>query len=306
MHKKAKIVVVGSLNMDVVVKSNRPAQVGETILGEEVHLLPGGKGANQAVASARLGAETKMVGVVGKDPFGQALVNSLEEAGVHIGRVRQTDQAMTGVASILLSQGDNSIIVVPGANALCNKEVVHHAQREMEAADVVLLQLEIPLSTVLHTAKLAKSMNKTVILNPAPAQPLSDECLSIVDYITPNRTELFSLTAASEESDLLSAMNQLQARGARNIVTTLGDKGALILTEDGKLQEVPGIPVEPVDTTGAGDAFNAGLAVALAEGKRLEKAVSFANRVAALAVTKLGAQAGMPDRKEVDEGIERE
>lgn len=300
--KRAKVVVIGSLNMDVVVKANRPPVMGETVMGEKVHFIPGGKGGNQAVAAASLNSETWMIGAVGRDPFGQTLVSSLKEKNVHAQGVKIVEDVATGIASILLSHGDNSIIVVPGANSACSPVDVDKHRERIAEADVVLLQLEIPLPTIQHAVETAKSYGKMVILNPAPAQELPADLLRQVDYVTPNESELEMLTGVSlKKEGLEQAMNQLLHTGVGHVVTTLGREGAAILSPDKELVHIPAHVVETVDTTGAGDAFNAGLAVALAERKNLIEAVSFAGKVAALAVTRLGAQSGMPSRKEVDE-----
>ncbi|PTX59957.1 ribokinase [Melghirimyces profundicolus] len=301
--KQGRVAVIGSLNMDVVVQTKRPPRMGETVMGETVHFIPGGKGANQAVAAAKLGAETSMVGAVGDDPFGQSLVQSLQENGVKAKAVKTVPGFPTGVATILLSGGENCIAVVPGANSQCLPADVEAHREQIATVDVVLLQLEVPLETVLAAARTAKELGKTVILNPAPARELPKELYRLSDVITPNRSELEFLTERSVEGDgLQQAMNRLRERGAGCVVTTLGDRGAAILSKEG-FQRVPGHPVEVVDTTGAGDAFNAGLACGLSEGMDLFRAVGFAGRVSALAVTRLGAQEGMPGRREVESFI---
>lgn len=298
--KQARVAVIGSLNMDVVVQALRPPQMGETVLGEAVHFIPGGKGANQAVAAARLGAHTEMIGSVGSDPFGQDLLESLKKSGVETTAVKTVSIAPTGVASILLSGGDNSIIVVPGANGHCLPEDVDAGKERIAGVDVVLLQLEIPLETVLSAARTAKELGKKVVLNPAPARELPGELYRLTDVITPNRSELELLSGHSiGEEDLAEAMQVLLDQGVGCVVTTLGEQGAAILSGEG-FRRVAVHPVDAVDTTGAGDAFNAGLACALSEGMELAEAVDFAGRVAALAVTRLGAQDGMPTRREVE------
>jgi ribokinase len=301
MSRKPQITVIGSINMDVVVRTSRAPRLGETVLGDEVHFIPGGKGANQAVAAARLGADVTLVGAVGGDPFGQTLLESLREKGVRTEAVRVLDGVASGVACITLAEGDNSIIVVPGANGRLSPEDLAEWEERIARADVVLLQLEIPPDTVLAAAETAKRLGTPVILNPAPARELSDELLAAVDVITPNRTELESLTGLSPDGEnLRAAMQALQKRGVRRVVATLGADGAAFLDDRGNWQTVSGHRVEVVDTTGAGDAFNAGLAVALAEGRTLLEAVRFAVKTGALAVSRLGAQTGMPERSEVD------
>ncbi|MFM1654665.1 ribokinase [Brevibacillus sp. B_LB10_24] len=301
MKTAPQVVVIGSLNMDIVVEADRPPAMGETVSGNQVHFIPGGKGANQAVAAARLGAKTRMIGAVGDDAFGAQLLASLEQDGIGTQTVKTVAEVATGIASILLSQGDNSIIVVPGANYRCLPEDVDRHMEALEQADVILLQLEIPLETVVHAAKRAKALGKKVVLNPAPARELPDELYQHVDVIIPNETELALLSGISGEGDeqLTGAMKRLLAKGVQTVITTLGAQGAAYLVRGGQLGKAAGHKVEVVDTTGAGDSFNAGFAVALASGKSLAEAVSYAGRVAALAVTRLGAQRGMPTSDEV-------
>ncbi len=300
-----KIVVIGSLNMDLVVKAVRAPKRGETVMGEEIHFVPGGKGANQAVCLARLGAETTMIGAVGSDSFGEELLKALQKDGVNTSSVRVLDSEATGVASILLAEGDNSIVVVPGANAHCLPEDLDRYEGEIAEADLVLLQLEIPLETVEYAIKLARKHGKIVMLNPAPAQILSQDLLSKVDYLTPNRSELALLTRMSEESTIAKGIERLLEVGVSCCVTTLGAEGVALMEKGGNLFKVSGHEVPVVDTTGAGDAFNAGLAYALAQKKSIREATEFAVQVSALAVTKFGAQGGMPTLAEVKEYFRR-
>jgi ribokinase len=299
MSKTPRVVVIGSLNMDIVVEADRPPQLGETVMGKHVHFIPGGKGANQAVASARLGARTYMIGAVGSDAFGTELLQALQRDGVDTGAVKMVADAPTGVASILLAQGDNQIVVVAGANGHCSPEDIDRHVDVIREADVVLLQLEIPLETVQHAASVAKQLGKTVVLNPAPARELPDSLLRQVDVIIPNQSELYLL--AGTESNLETAMRRLLDRGVQTVITTLGSEGAAYLQGKETLGRVPSHKVSVVDTTGAGDAFNAGFAYALASGRTIGEAVAFAGKVAALAVTRLGAQDGMPTLRQVEE-----
>ncbi len=306
MDLRPKIVVIGSLNMDLVVKAARAPKRGETVMGEEIHFIPGGKGANQAVGLARLGAETTMIGAVGSDAFGEELKRALQKDGVNISNVKVLTSEATGVASILLAEGDNSIVVVPGANAQCLPEDLDRCEETLAEADLVLLQLEIPLMTVEYAVKLARKHGKTVMLNPAPAQSLSQELLSKVDYLTPNRSELALLTGMSEESTIAKGIERLLEVGVSCCVTTLGAEGVAFREKGGSLVKVLGHKVPVVDTTGAGDAFNAGLAFALAQKKSILEATEFAVQVSALAVTKFGAQGGMPTLAEVEEHFGRD
>lgn len=296
---KSKLVVIGSLNMDIVIETDRYPQVGETLLGERVRFIPGGKGANQAVAAARLGAETAIIGAVGDDSFGEELLRSLQGDGVDISGVKRVSCMATGVASIYVAEGDNSIVVVPGANYRVEPADIDRNEDKLRQADIVLLQLEIPIETVVYAARKAKSLGKTVVLNPAPAQPLPEELFGFIDYLTPNRTELSRYTGMDAEGEALeSAMRRMKDMGAAHVVTTLGADGSAYLTGDGGMRTVMGYKVPVVDTTGAGDCYNAGLALSIAVGRSLKEAVDYASLVSALAVTKFGAQAGMPTEAE--------
>ncbi|OXB93068.1 ribokinase [Parageobacillus galactosidasius] len=285
---KPVITVVGSINMDLVTIASRFPSQGETILGEEFHLIPGGKGANQAVAAARLGADVHMIGAVGKDAFGTELLRSLEREGVHIDNVKPVTDKGTGIASITISEQDNRIIVVPGANHALRPEDIDRCEEMIAKSDVCVLQLEIPLSVVERAAFLAKKHGVRVILNPAPAQPLPQKLIEQVDFLTPNE----------HERDII--FEQVDADAfADKVIVTEGARGVTI-RKDGKQMLIPGFRVPVVDTTGAGDTFNGALAVALSKGMSLEEACLFANAAAALSVTKLGAQGGMPMKEEVE------
>jgi ribokinase len=303
--KVPHIVVIGSLNMDIVIEANRTPQLGETILGHNARFIPGGKGANQAVAAARLGAKTTMIGAVGADSFGQELLKALDADGISRHSVKIVDGSSTGIASIFLSNGDNSIVVVPGANLHLQPGDIDPYDDLIRDADIVLLQLEIPLETVRYAAKKAKSFGKIVVLNPAPAQALPEDLLHNVDYMTPNRTELSLLTGKNAEGDELeAAMRSLIQMGVSNVVTTLGEDGSAFV-EGGVMYKVPGYKVAVTDTTGAGDSFNAALAYSLARQNSLEKSVAFAAKASALAVTRFGAQAGMPTFEDMASFAER-
>ncbi|WPS87287.1 ribokinase [Brevibacillus halotolerans] len=303
--KPPRIAVIGSLNMDVVVEAPRQPKMGETISGDHVHFIPGGKGANQAAACARLGAQTSMIGSLGRDAFGDSLEQAMKQEGIQVSTIKRVENAPTGIASILLAEGDNQIIVVAGANAHTSMTDVDLHADTVKAADIVLLQLEIPIETVVHTAKLAKEAGKTVILNPAPAQKLPDELFGYIDVMTPNESELYLLTgleqnqATDKATTLSAAMKALHAKGVKHVVTTLGATGSAYLMNGETFGTIASHKVQVVDTTGAGDSYNAGLAYALASGQSIPEAVEFASIVSALAVTKLGAQQGMPTMKEV-------
>ena len=289
----SRIVVVGSINMDLVTQAPRFVGPGETILGERFLAVPGGKGANQAVAAARLGAEVALVGATGDDAFGKQLRDGLTVEGVGLDHVVQLADSASGTASITVAGGENQIIVVPAANARVTPAQVEAAQSLIARADAVLVQMEIPLETVEATLRLGHRLGVPVILNPAPAQKLPTEWLQLARYVTPNQHELAILLGAGPDEDFRSLMR----RAPSPVVLTRGGDGAWYC-EQGEPLHQSGFKVDVVDSTGAGDTFNAALAVFLKEG--LPEAVRKACAAAALSVTRLGAQGGMPNLREVD------
>jgi ribokinase len=300
----AKIVVVGSSNTDMVVKVPHLPTPGETVLGGEFFTAPGGKGANQAVAAARLGAEVTLVARIGQDVFGDRALVGFEQEGLITRNVTFDPAAASGVALILVDQtGENSIAVAPGANTGLSPAIVQQARDAIQQAEVLLLQMETPTETVLAAAKIAHQGGVRVILNPAPAppEPLPTDLLECVDILTPNESEASML--ADTQVEVEEAARQLIRQGVGAVIVTLGARGALIVTQDYE-QLVSGFEVDAVDTTAAGDSFNGGLAVALAEGRPLTEAVQFANACGALATTRLGAQPSLPTRDEVEALLE--
>lgn len=298
----ARLTVVGSLNMDLVIRAPRIPQPGETIIGGTFHTVPGGKGANQAVAAARLGAHVAMVGRVGTDPYGQVLLQSLSEAGVDGSCVAQDSEASTGIALIVVDDaGQNSIVVASGANMRLAPSDVEQAEDSIAASDALILQLESPLQAVMRAAEIAHSLGVTVVLNPAPARSLPSEFLAHVDVLIPNESEamLLTHTPLSERFEAESVAGLLLKQGVEAVVITLGARGALVAREKGT-ELIPAFPVEPVDTTAAGDAFVAGFAVAMADGKSLPEAVRWGNGAGALATTQLGAQSSLPQLSELE------
>ncbi|WP_243040539.1 ribokinase [Dyella sedimenti] len=289
----ARVVVVGSINMDLVTLAPRFPAPGETILGDRFVTVHGGKGANQAVAAARLGAEVALVGALGDDAFGAPLREGLAREGVSLEHVATLAGHSSGTASITVAGGENHIVVVPGANAQVTPAQVERAQAALARADAILVQMEIPLETVEATLRLGHRLGKPVILNPAPAQPLPLDWLKLARYLTPNQHELAILLDATPDEDFLSLMRRAPAP----VVLTRGADGAWY-RDGGEPTHQSGFPVEAVDTTGAGDTFNAALAVFLHEG--VPTAVRKACAAAALSVTRLGAQGGMPTRGELD------
>ena len=294
----ATVTVVGSLNMDLVARAPRIPLPGETIIGGGFRTVPGGKGANQAVAAARLGAQVSMVGRVGRDAFARSLLEAIIAAGVDHAFISQDPQAATGIALIVVDDsGENSIVVAPGANMCLSPADVAAAERAIAAADVCLLQLEIPLESVTRAAEVAQAHGVTVILNPAPARLMPAALLSLVDVLVPNESEAALLTGhpVDDQATAEAAAGALRAMGVGTVILTLGELGAL-LARDGKAEHFPAFAVTPVDTTAAGDAFLGGFAVALAEGRALADAVRWGNAAGGLATTRLGAQPSLPTR----------
>jgi ribokinase len=297
----ARIVVVGSLNMDLVVHAPRHPQPGETILGSDFQTFPGGKGANQAVAAARLGAMVRMVGRVGNDGFGQALLQTLAGDRVDTTFVSRDPEAATGVALITVdATGQNTIVVASGANGRVTPGDVSRAEEAFRGAHLLLLQLECPLSAVTRAVELAVQHGVQVVLNPAPAQPLAPALLSQVDYVILNQTELALLTGRER---LREAATQLRRWGVRQVIVTLGDQGVWIANDEGELQ-LPAHRVVAVDTTAAGDAFVGAFAIALSEGRSASEAAAWGNAAGALAVTRPGAQPSLPARAELTKFLE--
>ena len=304
----AKIVVVGSSNMDLVVKAKRIPAIGETILGGDFIMVPGGKGANQAVAAAKLGAEVYFVAKLGDDIFAEKSLENFKREGVKTKYVTRTKKAASGVALITVDdKGDNVIVVAPGANRELSPEDVSKAETYIAASGALVVQLEVPIVTVEFAAQLAYSCGVPVILDPAPAQKLSPALLKIVDVLKPNETEAQILTGIEvrDEDSARKAARSLLKSGVKAVILTMGAKGFLMASQDG-MEFVPGIKVDTVDATAAGDAFTGSLAVKVAEAKSLREAALFANYVAALSVTKMGAQASMPTKETVEDFITKQ
>ncbi len=298
----SRIMVVGSSNTDMVVKTPRLPGPGETVIGGEFVTVPGGKGANQAVAAARLGAEVVFVARVGCDVFGDSSLRNFEREGLVTEYVVRDPAKPSGVALILVDEGaENMIAVAPGANGALSKEDVDRAAGVLPECDSLIVQLEVPLDTVAHAVRLAREHGVRVILNPAPACPLPADLLAMVDVLTPNESEARFLLGLSADQpvDDIAAAERLLGLGVKNVVLTLGAKGALLVTPEGA-RLAPAPKVRAVDTTAAGDAFTGALGVALSSGASLSDAAHFACRAAAIAVTRLGAQCSMAAREEVE------
>jgi len=296
-----EVVVVGSLNMDLVARAARLPVPGETVAGTGFATVPGGKGANQAVAAARLGARTAMVGCTGDDAFGPPLRAGLEADGIDCGAVRAAPGVSTGVALIVVDDaGRNGIVVVPGANGLLRPADVDAAEPLLRAARIVVLQLETPLDAVLHAARRARALGKLVLLNPAPARPLPRGLLALVDWLVPNETEAAALTglAVGSPAEAAQAGRALRAAGAGAVLVTLGASGVVSVGPEGERHDAAP-RVQAVDTTAAGDTFIGGLCAALVGGKPLPAAVAFGQAAAAICVTRAGAQPSIPFAREV-------
>jgi ribokinase len=291
----AKITVIGSASMDLVVTSSKRPDKGETVLGESFKTVPGGKGANQAVAAARLGADVSMVGCVGDDAFGTAILQNFKVNGVSTTYVEPVTGLESGTAHITLAEGDNSIIVVKGANDFVTPEFVEKAIDVIRDADIVLIQQEVPEETVEYVSEICHEQGVPLLLNPAPARPISKDVIEKTAYITPNELEASVLF---ENKDSQAALKEYPNK----VFITEGKNGVRYYDGEKEIL-VPSYSVQAGDTTGAGDTFNAAFAVALAEGKSLKDSVRFANRAASLSVTKFGAQGGMPKREEVEESL---
>ena len=297
-----KIVIVGSINTDMIVKVPRIPKPGETILGGKFSTAAGGKGANQAVAAARVGGDVTFIARVGNDMFGKQALEDFESNNINAKYIKTDSADPSGVALIFVDEkGENSIAVASGANARLSHRDVTEAEEVIKSADILLMQLETPMESVKRAAKIAKEAGVKVILNPAPAYPLDNTLLSTLYVITPNESEAELLTDISV-TDFPSAEKAafiLLDRGVEVAIITMGSKGALIKTRE-LTKIVPGFKVNAVDSTAAGDVFNGSLVVAMAEGKTLEETVQFANAAAALSVTKLGAQPSAPKRVEIE------
>jgi len=296
-----KIIVVGSINMDLVVRAPRHPLPGETLLGSDFQTFPGGKGANQAVAAARLGAEVKMVGRVGQDAFGDQLLSGMRSDGVDVSEVHYLPGQATGVALITLDQGgQNTIVAASGANMSLTRADVLAVEDCFRGASVLLTQLEVPLEAVQASLELAKKHGLLTVLNPAPARELPVSTLRLVDYLIPNESELSLLAGGIADQNV--AAQTLHDQGVENLIVTLGGDGVRVELSDGGYK-LPAYKVNVLDTVAAGDAFAGAFCAALSEGKPVEEAVRWANAAGALAVTRPGAQPSLPNRKELEQFI---
>ena len=297
-----KILVIGSLNIDMVMKVDHMPTAGETILCDGMKLVAGGKGANQACAAGRLGTDVTMLGAIGNDSHGEMQRDSLQRSGVDVSGLITKERVSTGTAFITVNkEGNNSIVVVQGANAQFTPEDIEAHRDLLEECEIVILQLEIPMDTVLYAVKLARTLGKTVILDPAPVpEHFPEELYQYVDIIKPNESELSRLTGiADAQNHLEEAVQIVKDHGVKNVLVTLGGDGVYLDTENESPVHIPAKKVKVVDTTAAGDSFTAALAAMLLEGKTLKEAAEFANQVSAIVVTREGAQDSIPTLQEV-------
>lgn len=289
-----KVVVVGSINVDMVFTSDKRPGAGETVLGNTFSLIPGGKGANQAVAAAKLGAESVMIGCVGSDSNGDFSIENFKKVNVNTECIDVVHSSPTGVANIIVAENDNSIIVIPGANYAVTIETIDKYNDVILSADIVLLQLEVPLKTVEYVLELCKNNNVKCLLNPAPAVELTSTMIENATYITPNEHEL--KTILGKDTDVEEELKKYPNK----VIVTLGSKGVKYFDGE-EVVLIPSNKVEVVDTTGAGDTFCGAFAASVVGGKSLKEAIIFANKAAAYSITKLGAQSGMPTLSQLTE-----
>ncbi|OOF60019.1 ribokinase [Rodentibacter myodis] len=297
---KKNLTVLGSINVDHVISVPYFAKPGETLTGENYHIAYGGKGANQAVAAARLGANVAFIGCVGDDNMGKIMKNTFLQDGIDTTHIATIEQEMTGMAFIQVAQsGENSIVIARGANAYLNEQIIQQNEAQIAQSDYLLMQLETPVTAVELAANIAKKNGVKVILNPAPAQPLSDHLLSQIDIITPNETEAEILTGVqvTDEQSAVKAALVFHQKGIESVIITLGAKG-VFFSRKGESKIIRGFQVQAVDTTAAGDTFNGGFVTALLEGQSFEKAIRFAQAAAAISVTRQGAQSSIPTKQE--------
>ena len=301
MDMKPKIVVIGSSNTDMICRVPHIPKPGETVLGGDFLTVQGGKGANQAVAAARAGGEVTFIASVGNDLFGKQAIEAYQADGIDTSCIEMIDNFPTGVALInVADSGENSIAVASGANARLTPDVIDKYRDAILSAQIILIQLEIPIETVYHVARMAYAAKIPVVLNPAPAQEIDPAIIPMISCITPNELEAIEVSGIfPPDPELVSEMaEKILKNGAQSVIITLGSKGALY--REGNQEEiVPGIPVQAVDTTAAGDTFNGYLAVELAKGKTLREAISLANKAAAISVTRMGAQPSIPYFSEI-------
>lgn len=299
-----KIAVVGSLNMDIVIETPHMPKGGETISGRNVTLIPGGKGANQAYAVGKLGGDITMIGAVGRDSSGEALLENLKSVNVNVSGIRRMEEGVTGQAYITVDDhGENSIILIAGTNGLVTTELIDDHMDVLRECDIVIMQLEIPLDVVEYVKEFAVEEGKTVIVDPAPAiSNIPDHFWKGIDYIKPNETELAILTGLKMETreELVQGARMMIGKGVKNVIVTLGGDGCLFVTNETE-EFFPAHKVKAVDTTAAGDSFTAAFALALSQGKEYKEAIELGQKVSSIVVTRKGAQTSIPTMGEVNQ-----
>lgn len=292
------ILVVGSMNMDLVTRAERMPAIGETISGTGFNTIPGGKGANQAVASARMGANVAFIGCVGDDVYGNTLVEALSKENINVERIEKIKDTPTGIATIIVDEkGNNSIVVVPGANALVSTERLHKSRELINWCNTIVLQLEIPLDTVIESIIEGKKKDKTIIFNPAPVQELDEKIYKYVDYLIVNEIEAKQISKV-QENNHRELVESLLSMGFKNVLMTVGEQGVWFNKEN-SIQHIPAIKVKAVDTTAAGDSFVGAFATFLAKGLDKESAIKLAVKAASITVTRIGAQSSLPYLREI-------
>lgn len=298
-----KVLVVGSLNMDMTVKVEKLPKLGETIFGKEYYESCGGKGANQAIAISKLGVETEMIGMVGDDSQGKILIENLNKYNIKNDGIFINDKDVTGRAIITVDEnGDNNIIVIPGTNFKLTKEFIEKSIEKIKNNDIIVLQNEIPMETIEYTLGKAKEYGKMTILNPAPAKKLSSKIIEKIDYLVLNETEMEEIfdLKYSDNNYFDNIIKLKKDKNLQNIILTLGDKGSVLFDKMNKITEIPAYKVKAIDTTAAGDSFLGGFIAKLCETKNVEEALKFATAVSAIVVTRKGAQDSIPTREEVE------
>lgn len=302
-----RITVVGSLNMDLSIATTNLPVTGETVFGKDFRMIPGGKGANQAISASLLGGNVKMIGCVGDDLFGKALTDNLSASGIDAECIKISQECNTGVAMIILNQGDNSIVINSGANSELSEMDIKNNENIICESNVLLTQLETPFNTVKKALEIAKKYQIKTILNPAPARHIDYDVFKLIDVLIPNRTECETITGmkVSTVHDAVDAVRELMNKGLSQVILTLGSNG-VVYNDNEKIVHVPARKVDVVDTTGAGDSFAGAIAYCLAEGMEINSAIEFAIVVSSLTVTKRGASSSIPKIPEVKKIIEKE
>lgn len=298
MKIEPKILVIGSINMDLVTITDRTPVIGETIIGNDFKMIPGGKGANQAVAAARMGAEVAFIGCVGDDIYGDRLLQTLKKENINISGIAKANNLPTGIATIIVDEkANNSIIVVPGANSKVQVENLNASMDLIDWCDIIILQLEIPLATVMECIIEGKNKGKTIIFNPAPVQRIDESIYKYIDYLIVNEIEAKQIAETDEENQSM-LVKKLLNMGFKNVLMTIGEKGVLF-NEGSEIKHIPALKVNAIDTTAAGDSFVGTFATSIGSSTDIETSVHSAVKAAAITVTRIGAQTSLPYKDEI-------